>query len=197
MSRASRVTASEQLRFLWRFIRRPRVVGSVTPSSRYLAQAVVDHVPPTARCVAELGPGTGPITRALLRRAGPATMVLALEIDPAFCALLREALPDARLHVIEAPAQELPTHARQAGCAVDAVVSGLPFANFPRRLRREIVEAAYGSLVPGGVFAGYGYAPFALPRVLREVFGSCQTGFVWRNLPPAFVFSARKPGRRR
>jgi len=37
-----------------------------------------------------------------------------------------------------------------------------------------------------------GYAPFALPPVLKAHFGSYTTGFVWRNLPPAFVFTAVK-----
>ncbi|MBI3970541.1 MAG: methyltransferase domain-containing protein [Chloroflexi bacterium] len=183
---------SEQLRFLWQFVRHPKEVGSVVPSSRYLACAVVEHVSPRARCVAEFGPGTGPITRVLLERLGPAATVLALEIDPAFCAVLRRELADHRLRVVEAPAQELPARARDLGCAVEAVVSGLPFANFPPALRREIVTAAHDALAPGGVFAGYGYAPFALPPVLRAVFGNCATSFEWRNMPPAFVFVARK-----
>jgi phospholipid N-methyltransferase len=167
-------------------------VGSVVPSSRYLAAAVAGAVPPSAQCVAELGPGTGPITRELLNRLGPQAAVLALEIDPAFCALLRRDLPDPRLRVIEAPAQELGAHAAVLGRSIDAVVSGLPFANFPAALRYEIVRAAHAALAPGGVFSGYGYAPFALPPVLRDVFGNCRLGFVWRNVPPAFVFVARK-----
>ena len=183
---------SEQLRFLWGFVRHPLAVGSVVPSSPYLARAVVGHVPASATCVAELGAGTGPITRALLRHLGPQATVLAMEIDPAFCDVLRRRLPDPRLRVIQAPAQELPDQAARHGCAVQAVVSGLPFANFPPPVRREIVAAAHAALVPGGVFSGYGYAPFALPPLLRAVFGNCQMGFVWRNVPPAFVFTARK-----
>jgi phospholipid N-methyltransferase len=191
---------ADTLRFMGGFIRHPRAVGSIVPSSPFLARAVAAHVPRAAGCVAELGPGTGPITRALLRRLGPAATLLAVEIDPSFCAGLRRDLPDARLWVVEAPAQRLPEIARQCGFGqgIDAVVSGLPFANFPPSLRREIVQAAYDALRPGGVFAGYGYAPFALPPVLRAVFGSCRAGFVWRNLPPAFVLSAAKaplPGR--
>ena len=118
--------------------------------------------------------------------------MLALEIDPDFCALLRREITDPRLRVIQAPAQELAKHAAALGRPVEAIVSGLPFANFPVALRREIVQAAYESLASGGVFSGYGYAPFALPPVLREVFGNCRTGFEWRNVPPAFVFLARK-----
>ena len=183
---------AEQLRFLAGFLRHPRAVGSVVPSSRYLARAVTQHVPADARCVAELGPGTGPITRELLRRVGAGATVLALEIDPEFCALLRRALPDSRLHVVQAPAQELPQQAARLECSVQAVVSGLPFANFEPALRREIVQAVHDALPPGGIFAGYGYAPVALPASLRETFGNCQMGFVLRNVPPAFVASAVK-----
>lgn len=182
----------EWRRFLWGFIRHPREVGSIVPSSRFLAAAVAGAVPLDARCVAELGPGTGPITRALLARLGPHAVSLALEIDPGFCALLRRDLPDPRLRVIQAPAQQLAAHTAALGRPLEAVVSGLPFANFPVALRYEIVRAAHAALAPGGVFSGYGYAPFALPPVLRDVFGNCRQGFVWRNVPPAFTFTARK-----
>lgn len=183
---------AEQRRFLAGFLRHPGAVGSVVPSSRFLAQAVTEYVPVDARCVAELGPGTGPITRALLRRVDAGATVLALEIDPEFCALLRRSLPDPRLHVIQAPAQELPQQAARHECTLQAVVSGLPFANFAPPLRRDILQAVYAALPPGGVFAGYGYAPFALPAGLREIFGNCRLSFVLRNVPPAFVASAVK-----
>ena len=183
---------AEHFRFLWGFVRHPRAVGSIAPSSRFLSRAVAGYVPPEARAVAELGPGTGPITRVVLGRLGPEATVLALEIDPGFCATLRRALPDPRLRVIEAPAQELPAYAARLATPVEVVISGLPFANFPPALRHEIVAAAHAALAPGGVFAGYGYAPFALPPVLRRTFGNCRTGLVLRNLPPAFVFAARK-----
>src|SRR5690242_7652404 len=108
--------AADAVRFLWGFIRHPREVGSVTPSSRFLARAVARHVPADARAAAELGPGTGPMTRQILKRLGPDAKVLAFEIDPAFCALLRRELgSDPRLQVVEAPAQELPARAAAAG----------------------------------------------------------------------------------
>ncbi|HET7767803.1 MAG TPA: methyltransferase domain-containing protein [Chloroflexota bacterium] len=183
-----------RLRFLRGFFRHPLAVGSIVPSSRYLSRAVVAPVPATARVVAELGPGTGPITRALLERLGPEATVLALEIDPSFCEVLRRELPDPRLRVIQGPAQRLAERAREAGFpdGVDAVVSGLPFANFPVALRYEMARIAYAGLEVGGVFSAYGYLPFALPPVIRSVFGECHSRHVWRNVPPAFVFSAAK-----
>jgi phosphatidylethanolamine/phosphatidyl-N-methylethanolamine N-methyltransferase len=209
----------QALRFFWGFVRHPRAVGSIVPSSPYLAAAVAAPVPASAQCVVELGPGTGPITRALLARLGPSAAVVAVEIDPDFCALLRREVRDRRLHVVRARAPELPLRpaaghrcapapsppaaalARAGEAAgspaagsrpIEAIVSGLPFANFSPALRAAIVEAAFGLLAPGGVFSGYGYAPFALPSVLRRVFGRCTLRLVWRNVPPAFVAVARK-----
>lgn len=213
-------SAAQALRFFWGFVRHPRAVGSIVPSSPSLAAAVAAPVAAGAQCVVELGPGTGPITRALLARLGPSAAVVAIEIDPDFCALLRRTVRDPRLHVVRARAEMLPLRPGGAdGCTaeasssgrsasrpaatplqpggigvqpVDAIVSGLPFANFPPALRLAIVRAAFDLLAPGGVFSGYGYAPFALPPVLRRVFGNCALRVVWRNLPPAFVAVARK-----
>ena len=168
------------------------MIGSVTPSSRYLARALAEHIPPSASCVAELGPGTGPVTRAILARAGPATSVVALETEPLFCAWLQRAVVDPRLHIINAPAQELMAYLTELHLTPWTVVSSLPFGNFSLALRQAIVNAAYLSLVPGGTFVGFSYGSANLRITLGEVFGNCQARSVVRNVPPALIFSAQK-----
>src|SRR5213595_2109000 len=100
------MSISERIHFLRAYLRNPQMIGSVTPSSRYLAHALAEHISPSASCVAELGPGTGPVTRAILERAGPATSVIAFETEPLFCAWLQRAVLDPRLRIINAPAEE-------------------------------------------------------------------------------------------
>src|SRR3984893_9436809 len=101
------ISISERIQFLRAYLRNPRTVGSVTPSTRFLARALTEHISPSVSCVAELGPGTGPVTRAILERAGPATRVVAFETDPLLCAWLRRTVIDPRLRVLNAPAEEL------------------------------------------------------------------------------------------
>jgi phospholipid N-methyltransferase len=63
---------NEHLLMLGRFVRSPRTVGAVSPSSRALAAEMVrgiDMSGPTT--VVELGPGTGVITRAIVEGLGP------------------------------------------------------------------------------------------------------------------------------
>ncbi|NBQ63088.1 MAG: hypothetical protein EBU40_12515, partial [Proteobacteria bacterium] len=117
------------------FARNPRDVGSIAPSSPVLSRAVASRVPHDARLIVELGPGTGPITRALLHRASPDAVVVAVEIDPKFCALLHDELPDKRLVIVNHPAEHLREIVAPYQMPVDAVVTSLPLMNFPSSLR--------------------------------------------------------------
>lgn len=185
----------ERLEFVRAFIRHPRAIGSVTPSSRHLAKALIRHIPPSSSCVVELGAGTGPITRALLDRLGPAAMVLAFEADARLCSLLRQISPDPRLIVVQDRAESLLSYVAEHGRIVTAVVSGLPFANFDPETRRVIATAAHRALADGGEFVGYSYGSPALRSTLREVFGNCGMSVVLRNIPPALVFRSLKQTR--
>ena len=54
--------------FLQEFVRHPRQVASVVPSSRFLERRIVEAAGiRSAKVVVELGPGTGGTTRAILR----------------------------------------------------------------------------------------------------------------------------------
>jgi phosphatidylethanolamine/phosphatidyl-N-methylethanolamine N-methyltransferase len=59
----------DEARFLRSWFERPLVTGAVTPSGRLLARTMASYVDPgLPGPVIELGPGTGPVTDALVRR---------------------------------------------------------------------------------------------------------------------------------
>ena len=75
----------ESLLLLRKFLRSPRTVGAVTPSSRALARAMIANLPINEPAsIVELGPGTGAFTGAILDRVGPKARVLAMELEPEF-----------------------------------------------------------------------------------------------------------------
>src|SRR5262245_9504087 len=76
--------------FFLGFLRRPKVVASVVPSSRFLARRVADPQSlARARSVVELGPGTGVITRTILDALPRESRLLAIEISEDFISLLK------------------------------------------------------------------------------------------------------------
>jgi phosphatidylethanolamine/phosphatidyl-N-methylethanolamine N-methyltransferase len=176
--------------FLAQMLRRPHEVVALAPSSEDLARAMAAAIPMPAGRVAELGPGTGKLTRAILARGVAAADLTLFELNPEFCARLRDRFPG--VAVLNAPAQALPDH-----CApgLSAVVSGLPLLSMSDAVQQAIVGAAFDRLAPGGLFIQFTYGRNAsvAPAVQRALGLVARRGArVWNNLPPARVWTYRR-----
>src|SRR6202011_5399613 len=92
------IRLEDEVRFIRSWIERPLTIGAVTPSGKILARTMARYVDPqSAGPVVELGPGTGPVTEALVEAGvDPARLVL-VESNPAFCRILRARYPEATL----------------------------------------------------------------------------------------------------
>src|SRR5258705_5619804 len=79
----------DEFRFLRTLMEKPLTVGAVAPSGKALARVMANYVDPAIPGpIVELGPGTGPVTEALIERGiDPARLTL-VEYDPEFCELL-------------------------------------------------------------------------------------------------------------
>ncbi len=179
------------------FLDRPKQVGSVIPSSRFLERQFVaasdlDH----ARVVVELGPGTGGSSRALLRAMPKESTLLAIEINPEFVKLLREKNKDPRLIVHEGSAAEIRQALTEHGLpAPDVVVSGIPFSTMPESLGRAIVEEVHASLDPNGRFVAYQVRD-KVHALGCQVFGPAATiKTELRNVPPMRVYRWNREAR--
>jgi phospholipid N-methyltransferase len=183
------------MKLLTAFLRDWRTTGSLVPSSRFLQEGMMARIPfGRVQTVVELGPGTGVITQAILNRLLPTGKLLAVDINEDFIARLRNQFNDPRLIPLHGSATELPALLEAQGLQhADCVVSGLPFASLPPNLRREIIESSVKCLGRRGLFVAFQYAPFALPPLLKEHFKDIRTDFVFLNVPPALVYSCRKP----
>jgi phosphatidylethanolamine/phosphatidyl-N-methylethanolamine N-methyltransferase len=191
--RASRLADSAA--FLRGFLERPSEVASVVPSSVVLETRVVHAADVAeARCIVELGPGTGGTTRALLRALPPDGRLLAIDVNPGFCARLKREIDDPRLVVHFGSAEALgETLLQHALPAPDAVVSGIPFSTLPGALAQTIAASIHASLAPGGRMVAYQWRPH-VARYLTPHFGPPSTTWVWRNVPPMRIFRWLKPG---
>jgi phosphatidylethanolamine/phosphatidyl-N-methylethanolamine N-methyltransferase len=188
----SRIPLDDEMRFIRSWIEKPLSIGSVTPSSKALARAMAAYVDPNSNGpVIELGPGTGPVTEALLARGiDPARLIL-LEFDPTFCRLLRKRYPAAT--VVQGDAYNLKralgSHLAEPAAAM---VSGLPLFTKPLKTRLKLIYEAFALMLPGAPFVQFTYAtvppiPKALDRVRAEA-----SERIWMNIPPARIWVYRK-----
>ena len=178
-----------RLAFFRGFLKRPKQVGSVIPSSRFLEKRIVSTADLShAKLVVELGPGTGGTTRALLRSLAPDAVLLVIEINPHFARLLAEHIRDPRLLVHEGSATDIEQALRQHGLgAPDVILSGIPFSTMPRPVGIAILESVKDSLSEQGRFVAYQFRD-VVETLGREVFGEASVQLELRNVPPMRVY---------
>lgn len=199
--------------FFKNFLTRFHHTGAVAPSSAALARAITARVGPAAGPldVLEVGPGTGPFTRALAGRLKPGDRLDLYEINEEFCAALREhvlpLLPGVEVTLVCDDILKSPPARRY-----DAIVSGLPFNNFEPRAVEAILSLYMRLIKPGGTISFFEYLAVRplkmrlLPRgaerdriaridgIVRAFRDRCGAGEsrVHLNIPPARVVYLRK-----
>jgi phosphatidylethanolamine/phosphatidyl-N-methylethanolamine N-methyltransferase len=186
------ILLDDEVRFIRSWIERPLSIGAVTPSGKVLARAMARYVDPSSNGpVVELGPGTGPVTEALVQAGvDPARLVL-VEFNPTFCHLLRTRYPDATLVQGDAYGMRrlLETLLIQPAAAV---VSGLPLVTKPIKMRWRLIRDAFDLMVPGAPFVQFTYSMASpLPQRLGG-FSAEASERIWMNIPPARVWVYRK-----
>jgi phosphatidylethanolamine/phosphatidyl-N-methylethanolamine N-methyltransferase len=181
------------LAFFRQFLRHPRLIGSVIPSSRFLARRLADVVDrERAHTMVELGPGTGAVTRVLLESLPQHGRLLAIEIDDEFVSVLRDD-PDPRLVVHPGSAMHMLDALQMYGLPQpEVVISGIPFSTMPAEMGRTILQQVWGGLRPGGIFVAYQISA-EVARLGRTLIGEPSVQMELRNVPPIRIFSWRKP----
>lgn len=172
----------------------PLGTGAVSPSGRFLARTMARYVDPAAQGpVIELGPGTGPVTEALIQRGVAPERLVLVEYDPDFCQLLARRYPGVR--IVKGDAYRLADTLRGVlDAPASAVVSSLPLRTRPERDRLRLLDDAFNLLRHDGAFVQFTYGIASpMPRRMGSgpEFEAEVSQPVWLNLPPARVWIYR------
>ncbi len=185
----------DEARFLRSWFERPLVTGAVTPSGKMLARTMASYVDPRLDGpVIELGPGTGPVTEALIRRGLPVERLILVEFNPDFCRLLAKRFPGVR--VVRGDAYDI---RRTLGPLLEApaaaTISSLPLFTKPLEQRLDLLNATHDLMHPGAPFVQFTYAvvPPIPARCEAGSYTADRSNRVWLNLPPARVWVYRRP----
>ena len=183
------------------FLRTPREIGTISPSSKSLVAAMVDWVDWNRVEVAvEYGPGKGAITKEIVQRVRRGrTTFFAIELNASFATSFRKAFPDVSLH--EDSVGNIAAICAEHGVTkIDCVISGLPWATFSDEQQELYLHEMLKKMPRGAQFVSFAYL-VGLPltsgrrfrRRLDDVFTSVETSeIVWKNFPPAVVYRCRK-----
>jgi phospholipid N-methyltransferase len=184
------------IEFFKGFLRNPKEVGSVIPSSRFLTRRVLRCGDVArARVIIELGPGTGVLTQEMLRRMPRGGRLIAVEISQSFVDVLRKRFDDPRLTIYQGSSANLEEALAKVGEPhADLVVSGVPFSTMEPLERGRTLQAAKRVLGPGGRFVAYQFRSH-VRRMAEPLFGPAEIHPELLNLPPMRVYVWGRDGR--
>lgn len=181
----------EWRRFLSPYLRHPRIVGAIAPSSAALARDMLKGAAPLEGPVLELGGGTGVFSRALLQAGLAPAALHIVERLPEFAQALRTQLPDTR--VLELDARQL--HASLFTHLPAIVLSGLPLRAMTGAQVEAILRAVLGCCRQDVRIVQFSYGlRCPVPAALRERLGLQAQRLAWvaANLPPAWVWRLQR-----
>ena len=194
MAKRLLATLSDTTLFLQEWLVNPGRTGSVVPSSRRLAAAMAGWLPTNPDSfVLELGPGTGIVTEALLRRGLREEKLVAIEHNPKLAQHLRKRFPRASIITGDAwQLDELLRNHREPIESVGAVISSLPLLNFSEEQAESLAQKIRDVLEPQGNWVQFTYRINKLRPRGAASFRLHASKIVWLNLPPARVSVFRK-----
>ncbi len=195
-SRNETKMSNDTLRLMLQFLKSPKSVGTLIPSSRELAQAMLAPIDfNNLSAIVEFGPGTGPLTAQIAARLPDRARYIGVELNKEFYERLSGKFP--RLQFVNRDAADIEDILKSSGIeGVDAIMCNLPWASLPSEMQPKILNAAHKCLRVGGVFVTYAYlqglilpGAWTLRRRLRNRFSKVETTrIVWNNVPPAFAY---------
>jgi phosphatidylethanolamine/phosphatidyl-N-methylethanolamine N-methyltransferase len=185
----------DELKFFKGWIDKPRAVGSIVPTSSVTASRMASIVDTKSGLpVLEVGPGTGVITKAILKRGVKPAALYTVEYSHDFVTHLRRNYPG--VNVIEGDGFNLDdTLGDMRGTMFDSVVSGVPLLNFPVARRVAYLENLLKRIPHGRPVVQLTYGPKSpIPPGLGN-YTVERFHFILRNIPPTQLWLYRRAAR--
>lgn len=185
---------SDKRSFLRQFWKEKKMIGAMSPSSKFLAKKMLEPINfEKDKVLVELGPGTGVFTRELIDKMAPDAQLFVFELNDYFVQLLqKEFQKDSRVHIIHDSAELIDKYLAQYNCTKpDVILSSLPLANFPDELRNKLLRSIQENMSERSKFIQFQYS-LVYKNAIQQLFKEVKISFTPMNFPPAFVFSCKK-----
>ena len=182
-----------RINFLKESIKNLKTLGTITPSSRFLASRMLREIDfSKVKYLVELGSGNGAITKFILNKLPENAKLICFEINENFYEQLLK-IKNPNLIVLKASAENLDEELNKLNInSVDHIISSLPLTIIPESITDEILKNSIKVIETNGTFIQFQYS-LTYYKKLKKVFNkSIALDFEPLNIPPAFVYRCKK-----
>ena len=183
----------DKILFFSTFLRHPKEIGSIIPSSKFLINEVLKNIDfENSAYIVEYGSGTGHITTEILKRARKDAKLLCFETNKTLCTYLGKIIKDKRAIVINDTAENIAKYLKKYGInEADCIVAVLSFSTLGKIKKNDILKETKKALRLKGKFVFCRYIPH-FERHLSNYFSKSYVNFVFLNIPPSLVYTCEK-----
>lgn len=180
--------------FIKEFIKSPKSIGSITPSSKYLSNKMIENVNfEKCNCIIEYGPGTGVFTEKIIARKKEDTLFIVFENDKLFAdKLTNKYRYKKNVKIINDSAENIKKYLNLYNISdIDYIVSGLPFTSLPREISDKILKTT-SSLIQekDKSFITFQYS-LVKKNYFNNYFDNINVDRELLNMPPAYILECK------
>ncbi len=167
-------------------------VASVASTSKHIVEKICNKIDFNKKLIiVEYGPGTGIFTKYILDKMSHDSKLIAVETNEDFVNKLRE-IDDFRLIVINGSAENIKEILNRLEIKeVSYIISGIPFSFLKESIVMNIIRQSNDILDNNGGFFIYQVSS-KIEKYLKKFFPNVSKDFALNNLPPLYIYEARK-----
>jgi len=183
------------LEHLLYFFKDLKQVGAIAPSSKFLAKDLVTQFKKrlsdddcSPQRILEIGAGTGPLTKQIIKHLRPKDQLDIVEIHKKFYQIVKAKYRQPNVQVHHSDILKF-----EPNCKYDFIFSSLPYENMPEDISRQIWEKKLSFCSNNAYISYFKYLKFRdfksdFEEKVVEKYGQDKK-FVFLNLPPAKVYT--------
>ena len=185
----------EKIEFMYQFLNKPKTVGAIAPSSKYLSKKIISFIDfnKEGLVLLEYGPGTGPFTSEMVKSLKPTDQLIIIELNSKFTFDLKEKFKKYRNVKIyeDCVANTKKILDKEGAKEVDYIISGIPFSSLPKDVTQDILINTKSIMSNTTLFLTFQYSKFK-KSTFEKYFKIIDIKFVLQNIPSAYVFCMNK-----
>jgi phosphatidylethanolamine/phosphatidyl-N-methylethanolamine N-methyltransferase len=177
--------------FLKQLIKSAKHTGAIAPSSSFLARKMVSRSKiKNAKTIIELGPGTGAITKEILKKMPKGAALWTFEINQEFVVHLQKKYPKANHIQANISSLEKLVEKNNIG-RIDSIISGIPFVSLDKKDCEKIFSEISSIMNETTNLVLFTYSTTKF-KSFFSWFEKIDVSYVPINLPPAYVLTLKK-----
>ena len=179
----------KNIQFIKESLKNLKEVGTLLPSSKFVVSKMIEPINfENDITILELGPGTGVITKEILKKMSKKSKLICFETNKSFLKELKGKISE-EFTLINDSAENMKSHLNKLNITkVDYIISSVPLVTLQKEITNKILLSSSETLGKNKKFIQLQYSKL-MDKRLEHYFNQIDITFTPINYIPAFIYT--------